>query len=127
MDHDHVKSEIVRLIKESAKPRRNHPRSPPPKITVTGNNNVIALSSEVKVEQRRDSPTTKRKPERPWREELSGLISARAFELGLSSDQVIELATKKIGRQVSSLSNLSARDLGRLYELIVSLKRPALE
>lgn len=71
--------------------------------------------------------SSSRKGRLSWAEELVGLLTDRATELGLALNELIEIAATKLGRRVADLTELSADELARLYELIHALKRPALE
>ena len=55
------------------------------------------------------------------------MIRSRAAELKITEEQVLEIATRICGKPVSALDQLTARELGKLYEEMVTMKRPALE
>ena len=62
-----------------------------------------------------------------WREEARIAIRQRALELKLTEDQVIALASSLLKKFVPSLEALSAAELGRVFDSMHNLKRPALD
>lgn len=127
------KAEIVKLIKEAAQPERTRPRRSarkPPHVKISGTfNQSLVAAGDIHVHHH---PVRERVPpagaaRETWRNELCGAILARAAELELVPDQVYQLAERRLHRRISALTQLSAPDLGRLYDLIFKMKRPALE
>jgi hypothetical protein len=128
------KAEIVRLIKEAAEPQPVRPRraargKPQVKISGTFNQSVVA-AGDIHVHHhhagrpRVPPPGSDREA---WRKELCGAILARAAELKLVPEQVYDLSERRLRKRISALAELSAQDLGRLYDLIFKMKRPALD
>lgn len=69
-----------------------------------------------------------KKKKTTWHSELEGLIWQRVWDLGMTSEQFYDLAEKTLRRtQMSSLAKVSERDLGVLYEMMATMRRPALE
>ncbi len=127
------KAEIVRLIKEAAEPkqprRRARPSKPQVKISGTFNQSVVA-AGDIHVHHHHASPPripSAGTDREAWRKELCGAILARAAELKLVPQQVYDLSERRLRRRICELAELDARDLGRLYDLIFKMKRPALD
>jgi hypothetical protein len=127
------KAEIVRLIKEAAEPERARPRRTgrsKPRVNISGTfNQSLVAAGDIHVHHHHalKSPPSAAADREAWRRELCGAILARAEQLRLVPDQVYDLTERKLRRRISTLSELSARDLGRLYDLIFKMKRPALD
>jgi len=108
--------------------------SAPAPLAVNGdhNLNLIAMSGAkivIRAPAKCPEPAIGRPPEKKttWRAELEQLIWQRVWDLALTSDQFYELAAEKLHRPVSSLAKVSERNLGVLYEMMSSMRRPALE
>jgi len=125
-DFDERKARIAKIIRENARPARTGDT-----INVTGDSNVIAPNSKVTIVVKNAQggrAAAKPKP-REWREELLGAVREKAETLGLTEEQLCEIAAKELRKTlvVFSLERLQADDLARLYESICALKRPALD
>jgi hypothetical protein len=55
------------------------------------------------------------------------LIWQGVWDLAITADHFYDLGGKELGRPVSSLGKVSERNLGVLYEMLASVRRPALE
>lgn len=135
MDRGRIDSELREII-DSAEPRR---RAKQQHITVNGSGRTVVVNGDVHIAGGR-RPRASAPPPAPdplahraragsanrWHEELETQIFARAAELRLTTDQFFNLASIKLGKNVDSLTDLSERDLGKLYEIVIALRRPAL-
>jgi len=65
--------------------------------------------------------------QRGWRDEARIAIRERAFQLKLTEDQVIALASSLLKKFVPSLESLTAAELGRVFDSMHNMKRPALD
>lgn len=65
--------------------------------------------------------------QRGWREEARIAIRQRAFQLKLTEDQVVSLASSLLKKFVPSLDALTAAELGRVFDSMHNMKRPALD
>ncbi|MGH7813896.1 MAG: hypothetical protein ACREQI_07845 [Candidatus Binataceae bacterium] len=125
MDRERTKGEIIKLVRDSVKPRQAPGPAPAAGPQITGDRNVIAMRDvNIVVKAPRAKDRAKR---REWRDEIAAALRARAGELRLTEEQLLEIARDKLKRPVASIAALGARDLGRVYDAMLSLKRPALE
>ncbi|HEY6394334.1 MAG TPA: hypothetical protein VIX12_02880 [Candidatus Binataceae bacterium] len=123
---ERTRREIGALIREHARPAANQ-QPAGPQISVTGSNNVVATGN-VKIVMNTPPPQQAgRAANVAWREEMCAAIRMRASELKLTEEQILDIAAERLHRHVQSLSALSARDLGRLYDAMHWLQRPALD
>jgi hypothetical protein len=68
-------------------------------------------------------PKLRRPANDTWRNELYAAIWARQKELGMSKEWVYSAVYEKLGKVVSSLTELGERDLKKLYDLIIKIKQ----
>jgi hypothetical protein len=131
-DDDDRKKRLANLIRNNVRPKDTGAPGIAP-ISVNGHHNVISLHGAKIVIRGPDEPPKVRngKPKQKkttWHTELEGLIWQRVWDLGMTSEQFYELAEKKLRRPaISSLAKIAERDLGVLYEMMASMRRPALD
>jgi hypothetical protein len=128
-DQEARKARIKSLIRDAAKPKRTSGK--PPLIEIGGNvdKSVVAVG-DVHVHHHHPAgkPIPAKQSDREvWRKELYAAIWARAAQIKLPPDQLYALAAKKLRKRVSGLGDLNERDLGRVYDLVFTMKRPALD
>lgn len=58
-----------------------------------------------------------------WRKELYKAIHAKSKSIGLSKGELYGLIYNKIGKQVPSLTQLGERDLKKVYDIIMNIKK----
>lgn len=95
-------------------------RPAPPTISVSGNNNIINVNNRggvVRAYTVKQRPSERNQPR--WRTQLLQSIRADAERIHLTEGQVVTEASGVLGRPVSSLAGLSARDLGRVHAAIL--------
>jgi hypothetical protein len=122
---------IARLIRENVKPRE-HPSHPMVQISGPGTARVFVAGRDIHFHGEEDSPSadgraTSTGIPKGWRDDLHNIIWRRAGELRLDSEQVCEVARQRLGKAVSSLDDLNARELGMLLSALLEMKRPALD
>jgi hypothetical protein len=130
-DDDDRKKRLAALIRNNVRPKSDC--GPPPAISVSGNHNFIAARDVKIVVQSSPRPSADAKSKiggkKPsWREELEGLIWQRVWDLGMTAEQFYELAEKQLSRTaMSSLAKVNECDLGVLYAMLTTMRRPALD
>ncbi len=106
------------------------PEAPRRTISV-GNGNTIVVGGDLTIGQKivtgSAAPEKKGDRRRAWRDEVCAAIRVRAFELKLTEDQVVALAASVLRKSVVSLDPLTAAELGRVFDSMHNLKRPALD
>jgi hypothetical protein len=119
-----VESEVRAILEEASSPL---PRDGNIENHGAGNN-VVAINSTVII---KGAVAAARKPKterRKLNEVLLEAIRERAAALVITEDQILEVATNEVRERlvVSSLNALNERELGRVYEALAKLRRPAL-
>jgi hypothetical protein len=130
-DRSARRERIARLIRENVKPR-DHPSHPTVQISGPGTARVFVAGRDIHFHTEEDSASPdahapRTKLPKGWRDELYSIIWRRAAELRLDSEQVCEVARQRLGRAISSLDDLDARELGKLVSALLEMKRPALD
>lgn len=131
MQDDERKAQIIRLIRESAAPESEPRSSGQPGVQISGNfNRNYVAAGDLHVHHherpRRGAAPAGIGGRETWRKEICGAIWTRAAELKLSAEQVYELAGRRFHKRIAALEALSPRELGRLYEMLFTMRRPAL-
>jgi hypothetical protein len=135
-DWERKRAEIVKLVREQGVPEHRARRATRPGITINGGHNrVINIAGDVHIEANGAAAIAKamaavkrRRPEAvTWRDELEEQIWLQVWHLGLTSEQFFALISRKLGKYFASMKDFTERDLGSAYEIVMKLKRPALE
>ncbi|MDY0164420.1 hypothetical protein [Desulfobotulus sp.] len=66
-------------------------------------------------------PKLRRNDNAQWRNEHYAAINARAKNLNLSKGDIYHIVLERLGKQVSSLTQLGERDLKKLYAIIMKM------
>jgi hypothetical protein len=101
-------------------------------ILINGSNNIfvtgdLTIGRKITKGNARQKKKVEDIRQRGWRDEARMAIRMRAFELKLTEDQVIALASSLLKKFVPSLEALTAAELGRVFDSMHNLKRPALD
>jgi hypothetical protein len=125
VDTEDRKRRIAELL-ATAKPKKQKTGR---KISFNGDNNIIVVGGDVTIGRKTTNGRTRepQPPQRVWREEARIAIRERAFQLKLTEDQVVALAQSLLRKSVPSLDSLSAAELGRVFDSMHNMKRPALD
>jgi hypothetical protein len=132
-DVDDRKKDFAALIRNNVRPRSSEASK---KLSVNGNHNLIVMrGAKIVIASPPEPPAhangngkgNGKKKQTTWREELEGLIWQRVWDLGMTSEQFYGLAGRELRRPVFSLAKVSERNLGVLYEMLATMRRPALD
>jgi hypothetical protein len=117
----------IRKLLDQTEPKKKMRRG----ISFNGNHNTIVVRGDVMVGHKTANGNggAKKKPRRNqlWPEEIRAAIRVRALRLQLTEDQVIALSASVLRKFVASLESLNAVELGRVFDSMHNLKRPALD
>jgi hypothetical protein len=135
-DGEERRDRLGELVKKHFKPASPPAANASKKLSVNGHHNVVVMrGAKIVIASPAAAPPAHingngngKKKKTTWHAELEGLIWQRVWDLGMTSEQFYELAEKQLRRtQMSSLAKISERDLGVLYEMMATMRRPALE
>ena len=79
-------------------------------------NGVAAIAKAMAVANRRNPEAV------TWRDEVEEKVWLTAWDAELSTEQFFRLISRKIGKYFASLSDISERDLGTVFDIIMKFR-----